>query len=118
MAEAPESEGREASGKTVDEAVNRALAELGLRRDQVEVTVFSEGRPGILGVGAQPARVLVTPASSARRTSRRRVPPLRLPRLARQSLGARERGEPGRQLRQPGRRSCRQPGARRYGPDW
>lgn len=61
MADAPESEGTEASGKSVDEAVNRALTDLGLRRDQVNITVVSEGRPGILGVGAQPARVLVTP---------------------------------------------------------
>src|SRR4030042_791416 len=36
----------EASGKTVDEAVARALQQLGLDRSQVEVEVVSEGRRG------------------------------------------------------------------------
>src|SRR4051794_33616082 len=53
-------EGREFSGKTVDDAISKALTEFGLRRDQVDVTVLSEGRPGILGVGSQPARVRVS----------------------------------------------------------
>ncbi|HEY8838556.1 MAG TPA: Jag N-terminal domain-containing protein, partial [Dehalococcoidia bacterium] len=65
MADAPESDAIEATGKSVDEAVNRALADFDLRRDQVDITVVSEGRPGILGVGAQPARVLVTPRKAA-----------------------------------------------------
>jgi len=65
MADAPESDAIEATGKSVDEAVNRALADFDLRRDQVDITVVSEGRPGILGVGAQPARVLVTPRKTA-----------------------------------------------------
>ncbi|MHB8574603.1 MAG: Jag N-terminal domain-containing protein, partial [Dehalococcoidia bacterium] len=65
MAEIPEftdeGGGLEATGKNVDEALGKALTQLGLRRDQVEVSVLTEGRAGILGVGAQPARVLVTP---------------------------------------------------------
>src|SRR2546423_1113252 len=68
MAEAPDSapqDAVEATGKNVDEAVSRALEQLGLRREQVEISVVSEGRSGILGVGAQPARVLVTPRPSA-----------------------------------------------------
>ena len=51
----------ETSGRTVDEAVDKALAELGLRRDQVDVDVVTEGRAGgFLGFGAEPARVRVT----------------------------------------------------------
>src|SRR5579883_2706371 len=68
-------EGREFSGKTVDDAISKALTEFGLRHDQVDVTVLSEGRPGILGVGAQPARVLVTPRTLA-------APPPAAPRAA------------------------------------
>jgi spoIIIJ-associated protein len=49
----------EASGKTVDEAVERALAELGVERDAVEIEVLSEGRGGVLGVGSADARVRV-----------------------------------------------------------
>lgn len=39
----------------------KALQQLGLDRSQVDVEVVSEGRSGILGVGAQQARVIVTP---------------------------------------------------------
>jgi len=53
------------SGKTVDDAVQRALRELKLTRSQVEVTVLMEGRTGIFGVGATPATVRVTPLGSA-----------------------------------------------------
>ncbi|MGE3595178.1 MAG: RNA-binding cell elongation regulator Jag/EloR [Dehalococcoidia bacterium] len=39
----------------------KALQQLGLDRSQVDVEVVSEGRSGILGVGAQQAHVIVTP---------------------------------------------------------
>jgi spoIIIJ-associated protein len=54
-------EGVDASGKTVDEAVEKALAELGLDRSQVDVEVVREGRGGILGIGGEEARVVVRP---------------------------------------------------------
>ncbi len=54
-------EGVEAEGRTVNEATDKALTELGLRRDQVTVEVLSEGRPRLLGFLGEPARVLVTP---------------------------------------------------------
>jgi spoIIIJ-associated protein len=49
----------EASGKTVDEAIDKALAELGVDRAAVEVEVLSEGKGGVLGVGASQASVRV-----------------------------------------------------------
>lgn len=57
-------EGLEASGKSVDEAIAQGLARLGLERDQVdqvEVEILHQGRSGILGIGAEDARVRVTP---------------------------------------------------------
>ena len=51
----------EAEGRTVNEATESALAQLGLGRDQVEVEVLSEGRPRLLGFRGEPARVRVTP---------------------------------------------------------
>jgi spoIIIJ-associated protein len=51
----------ETSGRNVDEAVDKALDQLGLDRSQVDVEIVSEGRGGILGVGAQAAKVIVTP---------------------------------------------------------
>lgn len=50
----------ENEGRTVAEAVEAALKQSGLRRDQVEVTVIEEGAPGFLGIGAKPARVRLT----------------------------------------------------------
>jgi len=49
----------EVSAKTVAEAIKLALEELGTSREEVEVHIISEGRHGILGVGAEEARVRV-----------------------------------------------------------
>ena len=49
----------EISAKTVEEAIQLALEELGASRDEVEVDVLSEGKRGILGVGAEEATVRV-----------------------------------------------------------
>lgn len=49
----------EASGKTVEEAVQHALEQLGVSREEVEVTVLKEGKGGLLGLGAEEARVSV-----------------------------------------------------------
>ena len=54
-------EGVEATGRTLEEAIDNALARLGLSRDQVHIEVISPGRPGILGIGAEEARVRVVP---------------------------------------------------------
>jgi spoIIIJ-associated protein len=60
----------EVSGKTVDDAVAQALARLGRGRDEVTVEVLHPGSPGrLLGFGAEPARVRVTPAGSAATTT-------------------------------------------------
>jgi len=50
----------EVSGRTVDEAIGKALEELGADLDQVETEVLSQGSRGILGLGAEQARVRVT----------------------------------------------------------
>ncbi len=54
-------DGVESEGRTVNEATEKALEELGLSRDQVDVEVLSEGRPRLLGFRGEPARVRVTP---------------------------------------------------------
>ncbi len=50
----------EVSARTVEAAIEEALARLGKKRDEVEVKVLKEGSRGILGIGAEEARVLVT----------------------------------------------------------
>ena len=54
----------EASGKTVDEATEKALQQLGLDRSQVEVEIVSEGRTGLFGLGGEDARVIVKPLAT------------------------------------------------------
>ncbi|MHB0995988.1 MAG: Jag family protein [Elusimicrobiales bacterium] len=49
-----------AEAKTIQDAVEKGLAEMGLRRDQVEVVVVNEGKSGFLGlIGAQKACVIL-----------------------------------------------------------
>ena len=54
----------EMNGKTVEEAIQRALGELGVSREEVKVTVLKEGRHGVLGLGAEEARIRVEPLVS------------------------------------------------------
>jgi len=54
-------ESLEIHAKTVEEATQRALGQLGLTRDEAEIVVVREGRGGILGLGAEDAVVRVTP---------------------------------------------------------
>lgn len=52
-------ESLEISAKTVEEAIEIALKQLGAGREEAEVKVLSKGRAGILGFGSEPARVWV-----------------------------------------------------------
>ena len=47
----------EITAKTVEEAVQTALEQLGVTRDQVEIVVLKKGRSGVMGVGAEDARI-------------------------------------------------------------
>jgi len=49
-----------ATGKTIDLAIDSALTQLGLSRDDVSVQVLAQAKPGFLGLGAAPAKVEVT----------------------------------------------------------
>ncbi len=48
------------TGKTIDLAIEAALAQLGLERDDVSVQVLAQAKAGFLGFGATPAKVQVT----------------------------------------------------------
>lgn len=45
------------SGKNIEEAISRGLSELNLDREEVEVHIISPGSRGVLGIGAEDARV-------------------------------------------------------------
>ena len=48
------------TGKTIDLAIESALTQLGLSRDDVSVQVLCQAKSGFLGIGATPAKVEVT----------------------------------------------------------
>ena len=50
----------EATGETREAAIENALKQIGLERDDVSVEVLDMGKKGFLGIGATPARVRVT----------------------------------------------------------
>lgn len=87
----------EASGKTVEDALNRALAKLNATRDEVEFTVLDEGkRGGLFGRGGKDAVVRVTRLSPSQRATAPAAPPdTRIPR-GQQAGGARRDGGRGR----------------------
>ena len=47
------------TGKTEDEAISKALAQLGLDRDDVSVEILERAKSGFLGIGSSPAKVRV-----------------------------------------------------------
>ena len=54
----------EIRAKTVEEAIQQALEQLGVTREEVEVTFLSEGKAGILGMGTEEAKIRVEPVAS------------------------------------------------------
>ncbi len=66
----------EVNAGSVDEAVDLALQQLGAKLSEVEIVVLTEGRAGILGVGAEDARIRVTKLDVGRsRMSSENFPP-------------------------------------------
>jgi spoIIIJ-associated protein len=62
-------ENLEVSAKTVEEAIERGLRQLGLTREQVETVVLNKGRSGFLGMGAEEAVIRLTPLHLAQEES-------------------------------------------------
>jgi len=50
----------EKTGKTVEEAVELALQELGVSEENVKIEILEEPAKGLLGIGAKPALIKVT----------------------------------------------------------
>ncbi|MFA7636616.1 MAG: RNA-binding cell elongation regulator Jag/EloR [Monoglobales bacterium] len=46
-------------GKTLDEAINQGLSELGLTREEAEIEIIDEGSKGFLGIGGKEACVRI-----------------------------------------------------------
>ena len=50
----------EVIAQSVDEAIEKGLADLGLPREAVEITILDEGGSGLLGLGSRQARVRIS----------------------------------------------------------
>ena len=48
------------TAKTVEEAVELGLRELGVYRKEAEIEIVSRGKPGIFGIGSEPVKIKVT----------------------------------------------------------
>lgn len=102
-------ESAEASGKTVDDAIERALAQMGASRDEVEFVVLEEGKRSFLGRGGHDAVVRVTRLPQGEKVEGGdELPDTRIPRTAPRSSGS-PRGSGGRGPRSSGGRG--RPGA-------
>ena len=56
----PMKEQIETTAETVEEAIEIALRELDVERHQIEVNVVNEGKSGVLGIGTEEAKVIVS----------------------------------------------------------
>ena len=90
----------ETSGRTVDEAVGKDLNQLGLRRDQVDVDVITEGKAGFLGFGSEDAMVRETRAYLDFFKSARPVPGVAVPKFGSATLCLLEKKEGSKPLPQ------------------
>jgi spoIIIJ-associated protein len=55
---------REFTGKTVEEALKGAREEFGVGLDELDFEILTPGSRGVLGMGAEPARILAAPRSA------------------------------------------------------
>jgi spoIIIJ-associated protein len=51
--------------KSIDEAIELGLTQIGLSREEVEIEVLSEGKRGVFGLGSEEATVRLTPKEGA-----------------------------------------------------
>ena len=77
------------TGKTEDEAISKALAQLGLDRDDVSVEILERAKSGFLGLGSCPAKVRVSYGPEEEEI----IPPAPQPKV--------EKEEPAQPVRKP-----------------
>jgi spoIIIJ-associated protein len=61
------------NAKTVDEAIEQGLAQLGLPRDQVDIEIIKEGKRGVFGLGSEDAQVRLIPKGQTAASSSQAV---------------------------------------------
>ncbi|HEY5520947.1 MAG TPA: RNA-binding cell elongation regulator Jag/EloR [Candidatus Limnocylindrales bacterium] len=115
------SEYQEFTGKTVEEALRAAREAFGASLDELDFEILTPGSRGVLGMGAEPARIIAAPRSALGGAAPRReaaaqapLPPV-APREPREPDADRGEGERGFDRRGP--RGDRERGRRDFGRD-
>ncbi len=94
---------REFTGKTVEEALRSAREAFGAGLDDLDFEILTPGSRGVLGMGAEPARIVAAPraalggAAPKREAAAAQPLPPPPPREDRPRLGDRDRDRPGRE---------------------
>src|SRR5258706_496281 len=57
---------KEFTGKTVEEAIRAAREEFGVELGGLDFEILTPGSRGVLGMGAEPARIVAAPLSAGR----------------------------------------------------
>ena len=91
------------TGKTEEEAIQKALDQLGLDRDEVSVEILERAKSGFLGLGSTPARVRVSYGPEEEEAPRENVPlkPLSRPAEKKAEAPKQEKARPHREERKP-----------------
>lgn len=102
---------REFTGKSVEEALRLAREAFGAGLDDLDFEILTPGSRGVLGMGAEPARILAAPRSelggSAPKREAAAARPLPPPPAAREDRGERSFGREGDRGDRPPRRDDR-----------
>ena len=88
------------TGKTEEEAIRKALEQLGMDRDDVSVEILERAKSGFLGIGSSPARVRVTYGPEESEVIPEPVKPV-IPEPVKPVKKAPEKKEPVRQEKKP-----------------
>ena len=85
---------REFTGKNVEEAIRAAMAEFSSDLGDLDIEILAQGSRGVLGVGAEEARILAAPKSAVAAADTVRAEPQAAPARGRSSSRREERPAP------------------------
>ncbi|HEY5496192.1 MAG TPA: RNA-binding cell elongation regulator Jag/EloR [Candidatus Limnocylindrales bacterium] len=103
------SEYREFTGKSVEEALRHAREEFGVGLDELDFEILTAGSRGVLGMGAEPARIVAAPRAALGGAAPKREAAAATPLPAPVDRGPRRDDRPPRREDRPARSDDRGP---------
>ena len=110
------SEYREFTGKSVEEALRHAREEFGVGLDELDFEILTAGSRGVLGMGAEPARIVAAPRAALGGAAPKREAAAATPLAAPIDRGPRRDDRPPRRDDRPGRSEDRPARSEERGP--